>query len=103
MQKIELIQPNGSLILVYKQAVGRVVLLYYEICLLLRINQRYYKVITYHLLIVLKHVQSLNYSFGLLALNGTNPLVLMGNNTSRWYPIWSEAGIRFSKKSLCRL
>jgi hypothetical protein len=42
--------------------------------------------------------QFLNRTQQLLALNGTTTLVLMGDNTTRWYPIWSEAGLRFSKK-----
>jgi hypothetical protein len=45
----------------------------------------------------------LNRTQQLLALNGTQTLVLMGDNTTRWYPIWSEAGLRFSKKELSYL
>ncbi len=45
----------------------------------------------------------LNRTQQLLALNGTNPLVLMGDNATRWYLLWSEAGVRFSKELLSYL
>ncbi|CAF1127208.1 unnamed protein product [Rotaria sordida] len=33
----------------------------------------------------------------LLAINGTQTMMLLDENTTQWYPIWSEAGFRFSE------
>ncbi|CAF4433106.1 unnamed protein product [Rotaria sp. Silwood2] len=40
--------------------------------------------------------QFLNKTQQLLAINGTQTMVLVGENATRWYPIWAEAGFRFS-------
>jgi hypothetical protein len=40
--------------------------------------------------------QFLNRTQQILALNGTQILIPIGINSTGWYPIWSEAGLRFS-------